>query len=213
MKRIFNVAAAGSLFLLVIFAAAASFAAQEKTAPKPKQEAMEAADESAVSSSLSGKVAETMNAGGYTYVLLDKNGKKTWVAVPQMTVKVGQELVLQPGQEMQNFTSKSLNRTFDRIIFSGGPAAPKGSQAGTGHGAAGNAASGGKAAVAAVDKNLKVEKATGPDAYTVNDMFAKRERNSTRRPPWFGARSSRYPRGSWARTGSTCRTAPVTRKR
>jgi hypothetical protein len=69
---------------------------------------------------LSGKVVETMNAAGYTYVSLENNGKKTWVAVPATTVKVGQEVTCQPGMEMRNFTSKTLNRTFESIIFSGG---------------------------------------------------------------------------------------------
>ncbi len=69
---------------------------------------------------LSGKVTETMNAGGYTYVCLEKNGQKTWVAMPMTPVKVGQELALQPGAVMNNFTSKTLNRTFDSIIFSAG---------------------------------------------------------------------------------------------
>lgn len=71
-------------------------------------------------SSLSGKVAETMNSGGYTYVCLENNGKRTWVAIPQTAVKVGQEVNCQPGMEMKNFTSKTLNRTFEGIIFSGG---------------------------------------------------------------------------------------------
>ncbi len=73
-----------------------------------------------VDGAMSGKVVETMNSGGYTYVSLEKNGKKTWVAVPQADVKVGQELACQPGMEMKNFTSKTLKRTFDSIIFSGG---------------------------------------------------------------------------------------------
>ncbi|NOR05831.1 MAG: hypothetical protein GQ575_05950, partial [Deltaproteobacteria bacterium] len=45
---------------------------------------------------LSGKVAETMNSGGYTYVLLDNKGEKTWVATPEMQVSVGEEVVLKP---------------------------------------------------------------------------------------------------------------------
>lgn len=69
---------------------------------------------------LSGKVVETFDGGGYTYVKLLKDGKNTWVAAPVMKVTVGQELELLPGAEMPNFTSKSLNRTFDSIIFSGG---------------------------------------------------------------------------------------------
>jgi len=70
--------------------------------------------------SLTGKVVETMNSGGYTYVSVENSGKKTWVAVPATAVKVGQVVVCQPGMEMRNFTSKTLNRTFDSIIFSGG---------------------------------------------------------------------------------------------
>ncbi|MBI5204132.1 MAG: hypothetical protein HZA11_04355 [Nitrospirae bacterium] len=71
-------------------------------------------------SAISGKVVETMDSGGYTYVCLEKKGKKTWVAVPQMKVKKGQNMSFQPGTEMVNFKSKTLNRTFDRVIFSGG---------------------------------------------------------------------------------------------
>jgi len=37
-------------------------------------------------SALSGKVVETMDSGGYTYVLLDNDGKQTWVAVTKMKV-------------------------------------------------------------------------------------------------------------------------------
>jgi hypothetical protein len=71
-------------------------------------------------SAISGKVVETMDSGGYTYVYLEKDGKKVWAAVPTMNVSIGQELKLQPGMEMFNFKSKSLNRTFDSVIFSGG---------------------------------------------------------------------------------------------
>jgi hypothetical protein len=77
---------------------------------------------SAAASALSGKVVETMDSGGYTYVLLEKDGEKTWAAVPQMKVRKGQMLSLRPGMEMENFTSKTLNRTFKKIIFSSGPA-------------------------------------------------------------------------------------------
>jgi len=70
---------------------------------------------------LSGKVLETMDAGGYTYIHLDQAGKQIWVAAPVMKTKVGDEVSLMPGAEMYNFPSKTLNRTFDTIIFSGGP--------------------------------------------------------------------------------------------
>ena len=76
-------------------------------------------------STISGKVVETMNSGGYTYVNLEKDGKKRWVAAPAMQVSVGQELELRNGAVMTNFTSKSLNKTFDSIIFSAGQPAGK----------------------------------------------------------------------------------------
>lgn len=69
---------------------------------------------------ISGKVLETMNSGGYTYILIDSGDKNVWGAVPTMEVTVGQELELLPGQTMSNFNSKSLNKTFDSVIFSTG---------------------------------------------------------------------------------------------
>ena len=147
-----------------------------KSAPAQKIGSFEKSTER--SSSLSGKVVETMNSGGYTYVCLEKNGKKSWVAVPEMKVSVGQEISFPAGQEMHNFTSKTLGRTFDTIIFSSG--SPSSPQAATGgkllpsHEIGGKAAPGSKAAVAPLAKNIKVTKAQGPDAYTVSEIFEKR---------------------------------------
>jgi hypothetical protein len=72
-------------------------------------------------SALSGKVIETMDSGRYTYVCLEKNDKKLWLAVPKMKVVIGQNMSFKPGLEMVNFESKTLNRKFDKIIFSQGP--------------------------------------------------------------------------------------------
>ena len=92
----------------------------KKDAPAPASQAQPAASMAQAGNSLSGKVAETMNSGGYTYLSLESNGQKTWVAVPETKVKVGQTVTCQPGMVMNNFTSKTLNRTFASIIFSGG---------------------------------------------------------------------------------------------
>ncbi|MBI4684442.1 MAG: hypothetical protein HY755_04500 [Nitrospirae bacterium] len=73
-------------------------------------------------SDLSGKVIETMDSGGYSYVCLENSGNKIWVAVPQMKIQNGKTMAFQPGVEMVNFESKTLKRTFDKIIFSTGPA-------------------------------------------------------------------------------------------
>jgi len=154
------------------FSAASAFAVTDKPSPMPVPE-KKATKAQAVSdtSSLSGKVVETMNSGGYTYVCLEKKGKKTWVAVPEMKVSVGQQISLMPGQEMVNFPSKSLGRTFDSIIFSGGPTSASPSVSSSEKG--GKKASGSKAA-SPIAKDIKVAKATGPDAYTVGEIFEKR---------------------------------------
>lgn len=68
----------------------------------------------------SGKVIETMDSGGYTYLQIEDKGQKAWFAIPGAKVKKGDKVTLQPGMPMQNFESKSLKRTFDVIYFSGG---------------------------------------------------------------------------------------------
>ena len=70
---------------------------------------------------ITGKVVETANAGGYTYLCLEKDGKKTWAAIPATDVSVGKEMSILPGSEMTDFNSPTLKRTFDKIIFSPGP--------------------------------------------------------------------------------------------
>ena len=95
--------------LLAIFAVLTSFAAGQSAYAGPQ-------------APVSGKVVETMDAGRYTYVCLEKGGKKTWLAVPQMKVVKGKNMSFEPGIEMVNFESKILKRKFDKIIFSAGPA-------------------------------------------------------------------------------------------
>ena len=64
-----------------------------------------------------GTVVATMNSGGYTYLQIENGGQKLWAAVPQTEVKVGQKVQLAPGMTMNQFTSKTLGRTFDSIYL------------------------------------------------------------------------------------------------
>ncbi len=65
----------------------------------------------------SGKVVETMNSGGYTYVRVDTGKKKLWAAAPQFPVKVGDSVTVSAGMPMANYHSKTLNRDFDTVYF------------------------------------------------------------------------------------------------
>lgn len=63
------------------------------------------------------EVKQSMNASNYTYMLVEENGDEYWIAVPQMSVKEGDVYYFSKSLEMQNFSSSSLNRTFERILF------------------------------------------------------------------------------------------------
>ncbi|MBI3782060.1 MAG: DNA-binding protein [Deltaproteobacteria bacterium] len=64
-----------------------------------------------------GKVVETLDSGGYTYVQVDDGSKKIWAAGPQTKLAVGDKVTLSDGMPMPNFASKTLGRTFDMIYF------------------------------------------------------------------------------------------------
>lgn len=112
---------------------------------------------------VSGKVVEAMNSGGYTYVLVDKDGAKTWVALPQSAIAVGSEIACQPGMEMSNFKSTSLNRSFESIVFSEGLAP------------VGPVAAPTPAAASAPTEAITVSKAEGPNTQTVGEIFEKKD--------------------------------------
>ncbi len=130
---------------------------------------------------ISGRVAETMNSGGYTYILLDRGGEKTWVAVPEMKVSKGDKVILNAGTEMVNFTSNTLKRTFKEIIFSSGPVS-KGNlgmeeaQKGLSIDMKGGPVSLGMGMGMLTPKqDVKVKMATGPNAYTIAELYKKRD--------------------------------------
>lgn len=64
-----------------------------------------------------GKVVQTMDVGSYTYAEIDTGDAKIWAAAPRTALKVGDEVVAPDGILMRNFTSKTLDRTFEEIYF------------------------------------------------------------------------------------------------
>ncbi|OQX10690.1 MAG: hypothetical protein BWK76_20270 [Desulfobulbaceae bacterium A2] len=104
---------------------AAPAAAPAEVVPAPTQ----------AGGSLKGKVLETMNVAGYTYLQLETGSGPQWVAIPETALAVGQEVECQPGMVMAKFHSQGLNRDFDSIVFSaglaGGARSPHGAPAKT----------------------------------------------------------------------------------
>jgi len=138
----------------------------------------------------SGKVVQTLDADIYTFIRLDDGtGNETWAAVPKTELEIGEPIAVQGGTVMNNFYSKTLNRTFDSIIFATGVIKAAGDknaqmQAATMAGSDVNRSgmpphgltspSGGGSDRATVPfKDLKVEKSTAQNGYTVEELFAK----------------------------------------
>ncbi|MCC7377472.1 MAG: hypothetical protein IT581_22620 [Verrucomicrobiales bacterium] len=65
----------------------------------------------------SGRVVETMDAGGYTYVLVEHGQEKTWVASRAFAVQTGDNVQIPGGWVMKDFQSTTLDRKFEWILF------------------------------------------------------------------------------------------------
>lgn len=85
-------------------------AATPATAEAPKAAAP-------VAGGLSGTVEELLSAPGYTYLRLKTAEGEKWAAVPEAQLTIGQSVTLERPMVMKNFQSKTLNRTFDEILF------------------------------------------------------------------------------------------------
>ena len=178
--------------VLVIGLTACSKDKPEEQASTPQPAQQQAAPEAATPAPMTGKVLESMDAAGYTYINVETETGEKWIAVNLSAVEVGEEITFMDGMVMQNFFSKSLDRTFPEIVFSSGlvgkGATPPGmppagtgadsfSQALSSEGtalapAAGEMVTGSKKAVVEFAE-IKVDKAPGENSYTVADIFSK----------------------------------------
>jgi hypothetical protein len=157
MKR-FLVVSVFFLVLAYLFPGEGVCAEPQKQSPHSQAAAVQ-------DSGLSGKVVETMDSGGYTYAQIETaSGKRIWVAAPKMKITEGQDISFVPGATMPNFRSKTLNRTFDEIVFSPGPLREQKPA----HSAE---TTGSKAQVVKTTEQIKVEKASGKNAYTVGEIY------------------------------------------
>ena len=115
MKRYLIVIALGGLALVgVLLYFGASTDPGSQTAAPP---AASVAPADPAANGITGKVVETMNSGGYTYVRVDTGREQVWAAAPEVAVKVGDMIATPPGMPMKDFESEPLQRTFDMIYF------------------------------------------------------------------------------------------------
>jgi hypothetical protein len=119
---------------------------------------------------ISGEVAETMDASNYTYLRVKTAKGEVWVATAKTKVAVGDKVVVPLEQAMENFHSPSLKRDFPLIYFvtsvsrEGDPTPPP---MAVGHGSA--------SAPSAPQAPVKVEPvAPPPGGSSIADVWANR---------------------------------------
>jgi len=120
-----------------------------------------AASGKSIGAKVTGSVAETFDAGGYTYLRLKTDKGDEWAAIRQTPMQKGQTVTMDVQMTAEKFESKTLKRTFDRILF------------GSLEGAAPTPTT---APVAAADTTpIKVAKAEGSDAKSVAEVWASKD--------------------------------------
>lgn len=104
-----------------------------------------------------GVVLEAASGGGYTYLKVDENGNTFWIAGPEAPVSAGATVSFSEQIWMPNFTSKALNRTFEKILFVDGI----------------NVASS-KTSPSAKTQAEPAKPAQAASAYTIKEIYSKR---------------------------------------
>jgi hypothetical protein len=126
---------------------------------------------------VTGKVLETADAGGYTYMRLKTATGETWAAVKQAKVAVGDTVTVEVSMVADGFESKSLKRTFDHLVMGSlaGPAAVAAAPQAGGPSSGNPHAGIPMPSAAPVDETpIRVAKAEGPTGHTVAELWAAR---------------------------------------
>ena len=72
----------------------------------------------AFAATVQGEVLEVRDAAPYTYLRLKTGTGETWAAVTAAPVKKGEQVTIANAMVMENFESKSLKKTFDKLADS-----------------------------------------------------------------------------------------------
>ncbi|TSK05027.1 MAG: DNA-binding protein [Geobacter sp.] len=122
----------------------------------------------AVNNGVTGKVVETTTAGDYTYINLEKDGKRAWVACPPLSkVTLGQQMAFTGCTPMMDFESKALNKTFDLIMFCGMPLSETAAEL------LGKKSTGSSGLVPEAKEKIVVEMAKAPNSHSIADLYEK----------------------------------------
>ena len=100
-----------------IFALLALAAVANTAIAAPQQSADTVKPSAASQYPNSGKVLEVIDTAMYTYLQVTGDNGPVWIAASKTSIAKGATVSYSNGPVMSNFHSKTLNRTFDSIIF------------------------------------------------------------------------------------------------
>lgn len=146
--------------------------------PAPMPTAPTVMPQNVAAGPLRGKVVERLEVPNYTYLRLVGPTGETWAAVPTNSVPVGTEVTIASPMPMEHFESKTLNRTFDVIMFGSGAEVGGSAPSAADAPAAANPHAGGTggttAPAGAADlSNIKVARAEGGQGRTVAEVYGQ----------------------------------------
>ena len=82
------------------------------------------------------KVKAVEQVSSYTYLMVKGKGPAYWVVITSSDIAVGESITYQGGNLMEDFYSKELDRTFEKVLFldglEGSQASPMGEMGGMG---------------------------------------------------------------------------------
>jgi len=64
-------------------------------------------------------VKEAIHANSYTYLFVTEGSEEYWIATAKQPIEAGMTMYYDKGLEMQDFTSKEIDKTFESIWFVG----------------------------------------------------------------------------------------------
>jgi hypothetical protein len=123
---------------------------------------------------VTGKVLETMNAGGYTYLRLEaSDGPERWAAVTETQVEVGKVVTVKNAMRVPTFHSPKLDRDFKDLLLGeiGEPSNPPPLKPET---ASAAMAAHGTRPTSAVAIDKPIPRVSGPGGYTVGEIYANK---------------------------------------
>ena len=69
---------------------------------------------------ITGQVQQKLDAGNFMFVLISSDKKIIWVTVPKVEVEIGETVTMKDANLLENFHSRTLNKTFREVLFSPG---------------------------------------------------------------------------------------------